>query len=148
MRRYIIAAFTVLAVLAAIGALTVSSNAWAASSVVNVKMWNNGPKMALKLDKNTVPAGKVTFKGTNTSTDGTVHEMLVIKVDTKLPNLPYNEDTGLVPEDKINSLGEISEVEAGKKGKLTLNMKPGIYLLFCNQPGHFAAHMEALFFVK
>lgn len=145
MRKYII---TVFAAIAAVGALAVSSSAWAASSVVNVGLWNDGPKMALKLDRNTVPAGKVTFKGTNTSTDGTVHEMLVIKVDTKLPNLPYNEDTGLVPEDKINSLGEISEVNPGGKGQLTLDMKPGIYLLFCNQPGHFAAHMEALFFVK
>ncbi len=139
MKKYIIAVFTILAVG---GALVVSSGAWAASTV-NVKMWD----MGFTLDRDTVAAGKVTFKGTNTST-GTVHEMLVVKVGSKLPNLPYNEDTGLVPEDKINSLGEIEEVKAAGKGELTLGMKPGIYLLFCNQPGHFAAGMKTLFFVK
>ncbi len=140
MRKYIIAVF---AALAAIGALVISPDAWAASTV-NVKMWD----MGFNLDKNTVPAGKVTFKGTNTSVNGTVHEMLVVKVDSERPKLPYDENTGFVSEDKINSLGEISEVEAGGKGELTINMKPGIYLLFCNQPGHFAAGMKILFFVK
>lgn len=144
MRKYFAATFTALV---AVGVLIISSNAWAATTV-NVELWNDGPDMAIKLDKHTVPAGKVTFKGTNKSVDDTVHEMLVVKVDSKLPNLPYDEDKLKVPEDKISSLGEISEVEAGKKGQLTLNMKPGIYLLFCNQPGHFEAHMETLFFVK
>ncbi len=142
MRKYVFTVFTVFTVFAIIGALLIPSDAWAASTV-NVKMWD----MGFTLDRDTVAAGKVTFKGTNTST-GTVHEMLVVKVETKLPNLPYNEDTGLVPEDKINSLGEIEEVEAGKKGELTIDMKPGIYLLFCNRPGHFAAGMKTLFFVK
>ncbi len=144
MKRYSV---VIVAVLAALGAVVVSSNAWAASTV-NVALWNDGPDMALKLDKNTVPAGKVTFKGTNTSVDGTVHEMLVVKVASKHPNLPYNEDTLLVPEDKIKSLGEIGEINAGDKGGLTIDMKPGTYLLFCNQPGHFAANMKTLFFVK
>ncbi len=150
MRKYIVTTFTALA---AIGALVVSSGAWAASaaetaSTVNVEMWNDGSDMALKLDKNTVPAGKVTFKGVNTSTDDTVHEMLVVKVDTKIPNLPYDESAGRVPEDGIKSLGEISETKAGEKGEVTLDLKPGIYLLFCNKPGHFAFNMKTLFFVK
>ncbi len=139
MKKYIIAVFTVLA---AAGALVISSDAWA-SSTVNVKMWD----MGFTLDKDTVPAGKVTFKGTNTST-GLVHEMLVVKVDSKRSKLPYDENNSLVSEDKIHSLGEISEVDAGGKGELTINLKPGIYLLFCNQPGHFAAGMKTLFFVK
>ncbi len=144
MKRYAVAVF---AVFATVGALMISSSAWADSSV-NVELWNDGPNMALKLDKNTVPPGKVTFRGTNTSTDDTVHEMLIVKVDSKLPKLPYDEDSSEVPEDKINSLGEISEIKAGEKGDLSLDMKPGTYLLFCNQPGHFAANMKTLFVVK
>ncbi len=141
-------AISLFSVLAVAGALVVSSSAWA-SSTVNVEMWDNGySNMALKLDKNTVPAGKVTFKGTNTSTNDIEHEMLVVKVNSKLPKLPYDENTGRVPEDRINSLGEIEEVEAGGKGELTLDMKSGIYLLFCNRPGHFVAGMKTLFFVK
>ncbi len=144
MKRYGVAIFGVLATL---GVVAISSNAWADSSV-NVALWNDGSDMALKLDKNTVPAGKVTFKGTNTSVDDTVHEMLVIKVESKLPKLPYDEDTLRVPEGKIDSLGEIGEINAGDKGALTIDMKPGTYLLFCNQPGHYAANMKTIFYVK
>jgi uncharacterized cupredoxin-like copper-binding protein len=148
-RKFLKSAFVIslFAALATVGALVVSSSAWAASTV-NVEMWDHSPSdMGFTLDKTTVPAGKVTFKATNTSSKNE-HEMVVIKVDSKLPNLPYNTRTKRVPEGRIKSLGEISEVKPGGKGELTLNMKPGIYLLFCNVRGHFAAHMKTLFFVK
>ncbi len=144
MRKYIVATFTALV---AVGALVVSSSAWAASTV-NVDMWNDGSDMQLKLNKNTVPAGSVTFKGINTSVDDTEHEMLIVKVDSKIPNLPYDDGEGRVPEDGIKSLGEIGETKPGEKGELTLDLKPGIYLLFCNKPGHFAFGMKKLFFVE
>ncbi len=134
--------------IAAVGVLVVSYGAWAAS-IVNIEMLDNGPSdMSLKLDKNTVPAGKVTFKAINKSTTGIEHEMLVVKVDSKHPKLPYNTRTKRVPEGKINPLGEISELGVGKEGQLTLDMKPGIYLLFCNVRGHFKAGMKEIFFVK
>ncbi len=144
MKNHAIGTFTAVA---AAAALFFSSGAMAASTV-NVSLWNDGTNMAIKLDKTTVPAGKVTFDGKNTSTDDTVHEMLIIKVDSKLPNLPYDANADVVPEDKIDSLGEISEIKPGQEGKLTLDLKPGTYLLFCNQPEHFALHMETLFFVS
>jgi len=136
-------AVSVFIALAAVGALAGSSSAWAASTV-NVTMVD----MALKLDRNTVPAGKVTFKATNKSASGLTHEMLVVKVNSKLPKLPYDKKANSVSEDKIHSLGEISETKAGQKGSLTLDMKHGTYLLFCNIPGHFAVGMKTLFYVK
>ncbi len=45
MRKYIVATFTALV---AVGALVVSSSAWAASTV-NVDMWNDGSDMQLLL---------------------------------------------------------------------------------------------------
>ena len=34
-------------------------------------------------------------------------------------------------------LGEVSELDPGKSGTLTLTIKPGKYLLVCNVPGHY-----------
>ncbi len=117
-------------------------------TVVNANLWNAGTAMAIITDKDKIPAGKVTFRGANTSTDETAHEMLVLKVDTDLPNLPYDESTGRVPEDQIESLGEIPEIEPGVSDEVTLDLAPGTYLLFCNKPGHFALNMKTLIHVQ
>lgn len=137
-------------VVMAVAALTVAGCAATGpkDTAINVDMWNAGTAMAIITDKDTIPAGKVTFRGVNISTDETVHEMLVLKVDTDLPNLPYDESTGRVPEDGIESLGEIPEIEPGRTGELTLDLSPGTYLLFCNKPGHFALNMKTLLHVK
>ncbi|WES30533.1 hypothetical protein [Varunaivibrio sulfuroxidans] len=123
-------------------------DAKAAETIVKVQMWNDGMNMKLKLSRHSAPAGKITFQGTNTSQDGTVHEMLVVRVKNKNEKLPYDANSGRIPEDKISSLGEISETDPGKTGTLTLNLTPGLYELFCNKPGHFMAGMHEYFTVK
>jgi uncharacterized cupredoxin-like copper-binding protein len=50
-----------------------------------------------------------------------------------------------VDEDKAGDKGEVSEFDPGKSGALTVNLKPGKYLLICNVPGHFAAGMWSPF---
>ncbi len=130
-----------------VGALFASSNAWA-GSVVNVAMWDENGTMGLKLDTDTVSAGEVTFKGTNTSMSGKEHEMLVLKVDSDMPELPYNSVTHRVPESEIDDLGEIPELKVGESGDLTLDLAPGKYFLFCNIAGHYAAGMKAMFYVQ
>jgi uncharacterized cupredoxin-like copper-binding protein len=37
--------------------------------------------------------------------------------------------------------GEVSELNPGATGSLTVALKPGRYLLICNVPGHFASGM-------
>ncbi|ESZ56195.1 copper tolerance protein [Mesorhizobium sp. L103C105A0] len=104
--------------------------------------------MRVKLDKTFVPAGKVTFQVQNTSKD-TVHEMIVVPIaDAKKTTLPYVPNENRVNEDAAGHLGEVSELDPGKTGSLTLDLKPGSYAVFCNIPGHFMNGMWATILVK
>jgi uncharacterized cupredoxin-like copper-binding protein len=96
--------------------------------------------MRIVLDRDTVKPGRVTLQAVNESKSLT-HEVLVIR-DTGKP-LPMDSKQSRVVEKRIHSLGEISELAPGKRGELTLNLKPGTYLLFCNQPAHFQDGMQA-----
>ena len=62
--------------------------------------------------------------------------------------LPYDKAGNLVDEDAAGHLGEVSELEPGKKGALKLTLKPGTYILYCNVPGHYALGMWTLLTVK
>ena len=85
----------------------------------------------------------MTFEVTNNS-EKTIHEMLVLPIKETSTPLPYLKGENRLDEKKTNSLGEVSELDPGKSGTLTLNMKPGKYLLVCNVPGHYAAGMWTL----
>jgi uncharacterized cupredoxin-like copper-binding protein len=98
-------------------------------------------------DKTEVPAGEVTFKVTNNSKD-IVHEMLVVKVADTTKPLPYIDGDSRVDEDAAGHLGEVSELDPGASGALTLTLDPGTYMLFCNIPGHYMAGMWTLVTVK
>jgi len=100
--------------------------------------------MAIKPDRTSAPAGRVTFQVANRS-KSKVHEMLIVKTDQPAAALPYDAREEEVEEDKIKSLGEVSELQPGKSGSLTLDLKPGSYLLLCNQPGHMRHGMWARF---
>jgi uncharacterized cupredoxin-like copper-binding protein len=73
-----------------------------------------------------------------------VHEMLVVRVVDRSHPLPYDAAAGQVDEATAGSLGEVSELEPGKSGSVTLQLTPGQYLLFCNLPGHYMAGMWTL----
>jgi uncharacterized cupredoxin-like copper-binding protein len=51
--------------------------------------------------------------------------------------LPYLADQYRVDEDAAGHLGEVSELDPGASGTLTIDLKPGKYVLFCNLPAHF-----------
>ena len=103
--------------------------------------------MSVKIQPNVVPAGKVTFKVTNSSKE-TIHEMLVAPIANANTALPYIENENRADEEKTKDLGEVSELDPGKSGELTVDMKPGTYVLFCNVPGHLAAGMWTTITVK
>jgi uncharacterized cupredoxin-like copper-binding protein len=124
-----------------------SSATVAATTVVNVLLEDSSSdpaigNMRISLDHATVPAGRVTFRATNRSKN-LIHEMIVVKVDPKKPALPYDEKKTEVIEKQIQHLGEISELKPGTTGVITLSLKPGSYVLICNQPGHYKAGMVA-----
>jgi uncharacterized cupredoxin-like copper-binding protein len=62
--------------------------------------------------------------------------------------LPYDAKEAKFDEDKAGSLGEVEELEPGKTGELTLNLKPGKYVLSCNVANHFANGMWTTFTVE
>ena len=140
--------------------------ALADETVVNVTLWDKGAEtpmamdegigmanaqkadstMGIKLNKKTVKAGEVTFKVTNSSKD-TVHEMLVLAIPAD-GKLPYDEKEAKFDEDKAGSLGEVEELDPGKRGELTINLKPGKYVLSCNVANHYANGMWTTFTVE
>jgi uncharacterized cupredoxin-like copper-binding protein len=125
--------------------------ALADSTIVKVELQDTTTSDALqgmhmKLDHDSVKAGSVTFRVTNES-KALVHEMLVIQTNLPLTALPYDPKKDKFIENKVKSLGEVEGLQLGASGQLTLNLKPGNYLLTCNQPGHLHAGMWSKFTV-
>jgi uncharacterized cupredoxin-like copper-binding protein len=146
-------------------AIAFAGSAWA-DSTVKVALWDHGAamdmsahmglgmhaKMAMAMmgvttDVSTVPAGKVTFEVTNSSKE-VIHEMIVSSIKDVDTQLPYLADQNRVDEDNIGDRGEVSELDPGKSGALTITLEPGLYLLFCNVPGHFISGMWTTITVK
>ena len=139
---------TTLAVLVSCAA----TNLARADEVENVTLWDKDGTMGVTVSQKDLKAGKVTFNVTN-SPDSTVqHEMIVVLLTPEQAanpeSLPYIESQSRVDEEKINDRGEVSELDPGKSGSLTLDLEPGTYMLFCNMPGHYRAKMYAIVHVR
>jgi uncharacterized cupredoxin-like copper-binding protein len=96
--------------------------------------------MSIQADRDTVQAGPVNFDVTNWS-QGMVHELVVVAVDTPAALLPYDYAQARVVEDQVRVLGETEELQPNGSGGLDLTLSPGTYLLICNIPGHYASGM-------
>lgn len=105
-----------------------------------------GP-MGITATPRTVPAGEVTFAVTNASKT-MVHEMVLAPVKNVSTPLPYDTASQKVDEDAAGHLGEVAELEPGQNGALTMSLKPGRYMLYCNIAGHYALGMWTLITVK
>ena len=91
--------------------------------------------MRIVLDQDTIKPGRVILQAENQSKN-LVHEVIVGR-DDGAKDLPMDAKHDRVIESRVRRLGEIADLAPGKTGKLTLNLKPGNYVLFCNQPGHY-----------
>ena len=145
-------------------ALAASASGAFAATIVKVDLWDKGAgtemattmaygtagmdmskaTMGVKATPATAPAGIVSFEVTNTSKD-TIHEMIVMYLADPSQALPYIAGDSKVDEDKAGDKGEVSELDPGKNGTLTVALKPGKYLLICNVAGHFMAGMWTTF---
>lgn len=135
-----------------------------AGTTINVKLWDNGGTMDMSkgmglgigmhgdmktaimgvdIDKKTVKAGVVTFAVKNASKE-TVHELIVSPINNADETLPYLNNESRVDEEHGSHLGEVSELNAGASGALTISLKPGMYALFCNIPNHYMDGMWTL----
>lgn len=126
--------------------LSGAANAAGPAQTLGIKLQDSStdPSLAhmrMVVDHDSLKPGRVTIQATNES-KGLVHEVIVVR-DSGGKELPYDAKKSLVIEKRIQRLGEISDLAPGKSGKLTLDLKPGKYLLICNQPGHFKDGMSA-----
>lgn len=84
------------------------------------------------------PAGKIEFTARNV---GKVeHELMVER-------MPIKMDAPMQPNEDA-AQGMIKDMPPGGSGKMTLNLKPGMYMLFCNVQGHFALGQHTTFRVS
>ena len=70
--------------------------------------------------------------------------MIVSPINNADETLPYLNNESRVDEEHGSHLGEVSELKAGESGALTINLKPGMYALFCNIPNHYMDGMWTL----
>jgi uncharacterized cupredoxin-like copper-binding protein len=103
--------------------------------------------MGITVDSNDIHAGEITLVAINDS-KVLVHEMLIAPVRSTYSPLPYDNVKMRVDEDAAHSLGEVSELDPGQTGALTITLKPGTYILLCNVPGHYAMGMWTTIVVK
>ena len=111
-----------------------------AGTVVKVELQDpstadGGGSMQMKLDRDSVPTGQIRFEAVNDS-KALEHEMILVKTDQDPSAFPYDAKKDRVVESKVKSLGEVPELKPGKSGHLSVNLKPGSYVLYCNQAGH------------
>lgn len=123
-----------------------ATDAATVTQVVGIRLQDpsNDPSIAhmrIVLDHDTVKPGRITLTAENQS-KGLVHEVLIARA-TDARNLPFDAKSDRVIEKRVHPLGEISDLGPGKSGKLTLTLKTGNYVLFCNQPGHYKDGMVA-----
>jgi uncharacterized cupredoxin-like copper-binding protein len=91
--------------------------------------------MHIVIDHDKLKPGRVMLQAENQSRT-LVHEVIVVRVNGH-NELPFDAKHDRVNENRLRRLGEIADLAPGMKGKLALNLEPGTYLLFCNQPGHY-----------
>ncbi len=161
MKYLAVAALTAVAFASASFAADAPTASGSPGTVVNVKLSDMGHAMDFSLnpglglgmkgdmstamlkieaDKFAVPAGLVTFKITNTS-QGMEHEMVVVPIAGMQTPLPYNDKENKIDEEAAKAAGYAPGLAPGKSGELTLDLKPGLYAMVYNIPGHYAAGM-------
>lgn len=139
----LVAAAVVLAGCGQSGSQTSGGSTVSAGNTVNAELG----EFYIKLDRTSVPAGKVTFKVTNS---GKIeHELIVLKTDLAVDKLPMRaNDPSKVDEDAAGGVGEIEDVAAGQSKNGTFDLKSGSYVLICNVSGHYAAGQRIAFRVS
>lgn len=115
----------------------------ATGTVIEVEEWNRPDgSQGITLSTDHARAGKVTFAVRNRSTDE-VHELLIVRSDLGADGFPTEADNpARIDEGKLSDVKEVGDLAPGGTARMTLALKPGRYVLFCNQPGHFMAGMH------
>jgi uncharacterized cupredoxin-like copper-binding protein len=97
--------------------------------------------MRIVVDPATLKAGQFTLRADNQS-KALTHEVVIARDDNGAA-LPFDARKDRVVEKRTHRLGEISDLKPGQSGTLTVSLKPGTYMLYCNEPGHYKDGMYA-----
>jgi uncharacterized cupredoxin-like copper-binding protein len=120
----------------------------ACSSSGGVKATESDFKIVL--DKSSASSGDVTFNVNNNGPS--THEFVVFKTDLPEASLPTTKENGAVIVDEkgagLTHIDEVEDVTKGSSKDLTVNLKPGKYVVLCNLPTHYQLGMHASFTVK
>jgi uncharacterized cupredoxin-like copper-binding protein len=97
-------------------------------------------------DHKAIKAGEITFAFTNR---GSIqHELLVIRTDLPLGDIPIGSDGRFNEDDpKTVNLGETGEYDVGKTSTFKVKLEPGKYQLVCNIANHYKNGMHIAFTV-
>jgi uncharacterized cupredoxin-like copper-binding protein len=86
-------------------------------------------------------AGKVTFKIKNTG--ALEHEFVVVKTSLAATKLPVKNNVVT-----LKPLAKVGPFKPGKGGTLSVTLKAGKYVLYCNVKGHYGFGQRIAFTVK
>ncbi len=138
-----------------------------AGTIVQVSLWDNGPSSQDVLETAKpmglamadadmsmatmhivalpakIPPGEVTFMAKNDSSEF-VHEMVIARVRDPSQPLAYIDEDMEVDEDGAGFRGKVSELGPGQTAGITLVVKTGTYIIYCNIAGHYAMGMWTL----
>jgi uncharacterized cupredoxin-like copper-binding protein len=96
--------------------------------------------MGITVDLVEIPAGEVTFTVVNESQDF-YHSVAISAVEDPSRELPYLIDKLMVDEEAAGTIARVKELKPRAFGKVTVDMQPGTYILYCNIAGHYVMGM-------
>jgi uncharacterized cupredoxin-like copper-binding protein len=131
MRKLVLVAAAAAAVATAVP-LALASNA---SVGVTLKEFKVTPSVA------SVKAGKVTFKIANKG--ALAHELVVVKTSLAAAKLPVKNNVVT-----LRPLAKVGPFKPGQGGTLSVALKAGKYVLYCNVKGHYQAGQRVAFTVE
>jgi len=74
------------------------------------------------------------------------HEFVVLRTQTQAADIPvasFEGETGRINEDTAGTnVGETGDLVVAATKSLTVDLKPGHYVFFCNLPGHYQSGMH------
>jgi uncharacterized cupredoxin-like copper-binding protein len=114
---------------------------------VTLSLWDkpNGTD-GIDLSHASAKAGPIEFHVAN-AWKALMHEFLIACWPGPITSLPYDAKKTAAREGKLPDLRGVEDMPPGTKATLLLVLKPGKYVVFCNQAGHYKAGMERRFTV-
>lgn len=125
----------------------VGTNDLSAAMGMGMKADMSKAKMGININPKAVVHGNITFNVTNLASN-LVHEVLIARITDENQLLPFDQGRNKVDVESVQTLGSVSEIDPNKTASLTLDLKAGKYILYCNIAGHYMAGMWTVIEVK